>query len=226
MAPHLLTAWRALDLSAGEQSAAWERSPCPKTEDKSASPIQFAGRPTVDQTRPTMLSIVIKTTTTHTITYTLMGLLASTLLDYRAMFTAAGLNCLMRSFDDPLLVAAPLYQPLRGALFGFIFYLLRQSFFGPKRGWLVMWATLVGLGILGTFGPAPGSLEGLFFTVVPVWAQVRGLPEVLLQSLLLSGALHYWVNTPEKRWLNWAAGLGFVLLLALPVIGLLVGPGN
>jgi hypothetical protein len=177
-------------------------------------------------TRHTLPSLVVKTIITHTITYSLMGMLAAAIFDYRELFTVAGLSCLMRPFDDPLLVAAPLYQPVRGALFGLVFYLLRGPFFGQRRGWLVMWATLVGIGILGAFGPAPGSLEGLFFTVVPVWAQVRGLPEVLLQSLLLSGALFYWVNAPEKKWLSPAAGVAFVLLLALPVIGLLVGPGQ
>ena len=173
-------------------------------------------------TQPRMLSIVIKTVVTHSITYTVMGMLAATVLDYRTMFTVTGLSGLMRPFDDPLLVAAPLYQPIRGALFGLVFYLLREPFFNRKRGWLSVWAVLVGIGIFGAFGPAPGSLEGLFFTVVPWWAQLRGLPEVLLQSLLLSLVLYYWVSHPEARWLNWAMGIAFVLLMALPVVGLLV----
>jgi len=40
-----------------------------------------------------------------------------------------------------------------------------------------MWLTLVVLGILGTFGPAPGSLEGMFFTIFPLWVHLRGLPK-------------------------------------------------
>jgi hypothetical protein len=175
------------------------------------------------QTRPAMLPIVLKTVVTHFVTYFVMGLLASTIFDYRSLFTVPGLSGLMRPFDDPQVVAAPLYQPIRGALFGLVFYLLREPFFNRKNGWSVMWTVLVVVGILGTFGPTPGSLEGLFFTLVPLWAQLRGLPEVLLQSLLLSSILFYWVNHPQRRWLNWAMGTAFALGSALPVLGLLMG---
>ena len=48
-----------------------------------------------------------------------------------------------------------------------------------------MWAMLVVVGILGTFGPTPGSLEGIFFTVFPLSDHFRGLPEVLLQAFFL-----------------------------------------
>lgn len=180
----------------------------------------------MNQTRLTALPIVLKTIVTHTVTYSMLGMLAAAIFDYRTLFTVPGLSGLMRPFDDPLMVAAPLYQPIRGALFGFVFYLLREPLFGRRSGWLVMWTLLVAIGIVGTFGPAPGSLEGLFFTVVPLWAQLRGLPEVLLQSLLLSAILFYWVNHPERKWLNWVMGAAFVFLLALPVLGLLVGQGS
>jgi hypothetical protein len=173
--------------------------------------------------RTNLLAIDVRTIIAHSVTYTVMGLLASAVMDYRSLFTVAGLSGLMRPFNDPLMVAAPLYQPLRGALFGLVFYLLREPFFRHRRGWLIMWAVLVGIGILGAFGPAPGSLEGFFFTVVPWWAQLRGLPEVLIQALLLSLVLFYWVNHPEAKWLNWVMGIAFVLLMGLPILGLLAG---
>ncbi len=175
------------------------------------------------QARSTLSPIVVKTIVTHFITYSIMGMLAATIFDYRNLFTVPGLSGLMRPFDDPNVVAAPYFQPIRGVLFGLVFFLLREPFFGRKNGWLVLWTVLVVVGILGTFGPTPGSLEGLFFTVVPLWAQLRGLPEVLLQSLLLSGILFYWVNHPQQKWLNWVMATLFVLLLALPALGLLMG---
>ena len=85
-----------------------------------------------------------------------------------------------------------------------------------------MWLTLVVLGIIGTFGPTPGSLEGMLFTIFPLWVHLRGLPEVLLQSLFLSLLLFYWVNHPEKRWLNWVLGITFFILMLFPILGLLV----
>jgi hypothetical protein len=176
----------------------------------------------MNRSAPTLLGVTLKTVVAHTITYFVMGLLASTILDYGRLFAESSLNVMMRQTSDPIVMAAPLFQPIRGALFGIVFYLLREPFFGKKRGWLVMWLTLVVLGILGTFGPAPGSLEGMFFTIFPLWVHLRGLPEVLLQSLFLSLLLFYWVNHPEKRWLNWTLGIIFFVLLALPLLGLLV----
>ncbi len=86
-----------------------------------------------------------------------------------------------------------------------------------------MWTLLVVVGIIGTFGPTPGSREGVFFTVLPLWVHLRGLPEGLLQALLLSGVLFYWVNHPQQKWLNWVMGIGFVLFLSFPILGLVVG---
>ena len=99
------------------------------------------------------------------------------------------------------------------------FYLLRGSLFGRRRGWLVLWAVLVIVGILSTFGPAPSSIEGVLYTVLPFWVHVMGLPEVVLQAFLLSVLLCYWVDHPEKRWLTWLLAAAFVVVMVFPVLG-------
>lgn len=151
-----------------------------------------------------------------------MGLLASTIFNYAGLFAEPSLSSFMRPITDRWVMAGPLLQPIRGLLFGLLFYLLRETFFNRKNGWLLMWAVLVGFGILGTFGPSPGSLEGLIYTQLPLISHLRGLPEVILQALLLSGILFYWVNHPEKRWLNWLLGVLFFLVLIFPALGLLL----
>ncbi len=177
----------------------------------------------MNQTRPTLLEAVVKTIVAHTVTYFIMGLLASTLLDYTRFFAESSLSLMMRQTDDPWVMVGPLFQPIRGILFGCVFYLLREPFFGKKNGWLVMWIALVVVGIFSTFGPTPGSLEGMLYTVFPLWVHLKGLPEVLLQSLFLSLILYYWVNNPQIRWLSWVMGIAFVILMSFPIIGLLVG---
>lgn len=167
----------------------------------------------------TLLPVVIKTIVTHSITYFIVGWLASSILDYAGWY-AASFSSMMRPLTDPVLMLAPMFQPLRGILFGLAFYLLREPLFNRKNGWLVMWAVLVVFGILGTFGPTPGSLEGMFFTVFPLADHLRGLPEVLLQALLLSAILFYWVNHPEKRWLTWGLAIVFVIFMAFPILGI------
>ena len=155
-----------------------------------------------------------------------MGLIASTVFDYGRLYAETSLNLLMRQTSEPLVMAGPLFQPIRGALFGIVFFLLRDTLFGRKNGWLVMWITLVVIGILSPFGPSPGSIEGMIYTTLPLELHLTGLPEVLLQALILSALLFYWVNHPQKKWLNWVMGIVFVLMVLLPMLGLLVGqPG-
>jgi len=166
-------------------------------------------------------ALAIKTIVVHTITYFLMGIFAFHFLDYQAMLTRPFMACWFRPLDDPLLMAGPLFQPVRGLIFALAFYPLREILFGRKRGWLVMWWILVALGILSTFGPPPGSIEGMVYTLIPIPDQLLGYLEVVPQALSLSVILCYWVNRPEKRWLNWVLGLVFVIIMVLPVLGLL-----
>jgi hypothetical protein len=177
----------------------------------------------MNKTGPTLLETIVKTFVTHTVTYFIMGLLASTVLDYARFFAESSLNLMMRQTNDPWVMAGPLFQPIRGILFGIVFYLLRDAFFAKKNGWMVMWIVLVVVGIIGTFGPTPGSMEGMIYTIFPFWVHLKGLPEVLLQSLFLSLIVFYWVNNPEKKWLSWVMGIAFTILMALPILGLLAG---
>lgn len=172
---------------------------------------------------PSFPGLAARTIVVHTITYFLMGLLASTLLGYAESFARPWMACWMRQTDDPIVMAGPLFAPVRGLIFALAFYPLRETFFGRKNGWLIMWWLLVALGILSTFGPAPGSIEGMVYTVIPIWQQLTGWLEVIPQALLLSVILFYWVNHPEKRWLNWLLGAIFVVMLLLPALGLAVG---
>ena len=178
------------------------------------------------QPGPTLVEIVVKTAITHTVTYFIMGLLALFILDYAHLYADTSLNLLMRPITEPWVMAGPLFQPIRGALFGLVFYLLRETLFGKQNGWLVLWILLVVIGIAGTFGPSPGSMEGMIYTILPLWVHLKGLPEVLIQALLLSAMLYYWVNHQEKKWLNWVMGSGFFIVLLLPGLGLLAGQSN
>ena len=180
----------------------------------------------MDQSRPTIIEVIYKTMVTHTITYFIMGLLAYMIFEYDRLFAETSLNLLMRQTSESLVMAGPLFQPIRGILFSIVFFLLRDTLFRRKNGWLVMWITLVVIGIIGTFGPTPGSIEGMIYTVLPMELHLTGLPEVILQALILSVVLVYWVNHREKMWLNWFMGITFLLVMLLPTLGLIVGQPN
>jgi hypothetical protein len=171
----------------------------------------------------TFLGLALKTIVVHTVTYFAVGLLASILLDYGTRFSDPSLSLLMRPIESAWVVAGPLFQPIRGIVFAIIFWLLREALFGKRYGWLIMWAMLVLIGIISTFGPSPGSIEGAVYTTLPWWTHVFGLPEVLLQSFLLSFLLYHWVNHPDRKWLTRVLIIAFIVCLALPILGLLAG---
>lgn len=177
----------------------------------------------MNQTRPTFWEVVVKSIVTHTVTYFILGALASMFFGYTALYANTGLKLLMRQTSESLVMAGPLFQPIRGLLFGFVFYLLREIIFWKKNGWLVLWLVLLVVGIFGTFGPTPGSLEGMIYTILPLPVHLIGLPEIILQSLIQSAVLFFWVNHPEKKWFNWIMGIAFFVVLLLPSLGLLAG---
>jgi len=175
---------------------------------------------------PSLPVLTLKTVIVHTITYFVAGILAYTLGGYEKTFSEPPLSYLMRPTSDPLVMAGPLFQPIRGVIFASALYPLRNVLFGERRGWLILWWLLLALGVLSTFGPSPGSVEGMIYTTISPLKQILGLWEVLLQSLLFSVILFYWVNHPEKKWVSWTLGIAFSIVIILPVLGLLVGGAN
>lgn len=181
----------------------------------------------VGEQRVSLPVLTLKTVVVHTTTYFIAGILAYTLGGYERTFSEPPLSYFMRPTSDPRVMAGPLLQPVRGLIFALAFYPLRNVIFGGRRGWLTLWWLLLALGVLSTFGPAPGSVEGLIYTVIPPLAQILGLWEVLLQSFLFSVVLFHWVNHPGKRWLDWTLAIIFSIVMILPLVGLLVSrPGS
>jgi len=169
----------------------------------------------------TLFGLTLKTIVAHTLTYFLVGLVASIVFNYAADFAQPELRTLMRQIGDPMIALGPALQPIRGILFALAFYPLREILFKRKNGWLVMWWLLIALGILSTFAPASGSVEGAIYTTLPIHEQFfsGGMLEILTQSFLFSALLYYWVNHPEKRWMNWSLGILFSLVILMSLMG-------
>jgi hypothetical protein len=172
-------------------------------------------------TRTSFASITLKTAAVHVVTYFIVGVLSFLFLDYTSKYADPAVANLVRQTDHPLVAAGPFFQILRGLLFGIAFFALRESIFPYKRGWLTLWLTLVILGIFSPFGAAPSSIEGMIYTVLPVWFHVVNFPEIFIQSGLLAFITHYWVNHPETRWLNWSLGIVTTIVVLLSLMGAL-----
>lgn len=174
----------------------------------------------------TLWGLTLKAIVAHTITYFVVGLIAFNVFDYVTQFADADMRTVMRQTNDPIVALGPALQPIRGILFALAFYPLREILFKRKNGWLLTWWLLVSIGILSTFGPAPGSVEGVIYTTLPFTEQFSGgMLEVLTQSFLFSALLYYWVNHPEKRWMNWLLGTIFGVVVLMSLMGYLMASG-
>ena len=67
----------------------------------------------MDQSRPTIVEVISKTMVTHTITYSIIGLLAYMTFEYEHLFAETSLNLLMRQTSDSLVMAGPFLYSLK-----------------------------------------------------------------------------------------------------------------
>jgi hypothetical protein len=176
---------------------------------------------TLNNSQPSFWSILYRTIITHSVTYFLIGILASVFLGYSERMLRPDIAPIIRQITDPVLMVSPWIQPIRALLLAIVFYLLKDVLFNPKNGWLVMWIMLVVLGILAPFGASWGSIEGMIFFSLPIVDHIAGWPEVFLQTLLLSTILTSWVNHPENKRLGVIMTIGFVATILLPLLALL-----
>ena len=161
----------------------------------------------------------------HTLTYTLLGIAALLILDYRQAFETTELRYLMRPTTSSWVAAGPAWQLIRGFLFALVLYPFASLFIRKSNGVLLLWSLFLGLAILGTAGPSPGSLEGVLYTKLPLKLHLFGLPEGVLQTLLFSFGLVYWCRKPA-RWKNVASGICVGLVLLMSVAGVLAALGK
>jgi hypothetical protein len=158
------------------------------------------------------------------VTYFLAGIAAYSLFDYKTLFSTGPLRDFMRPVDSVWVAIGPGLQFVRGALFALVLYPFAAVFLSRKRGWLTLWGLFLGLAILGTAGPTPGSLEGVIYTKLTLGSHLRGLPEVVTQTLLFSLGLVAWCHRPA-RWKNALAIVAVALIVLMSIAGALAAAG-
>lgn len=189
-----------------------------ETMNTSAAPVQ---KIEMTNLQPSFWSILYRTILSHTVTYFVVGIVASIFLGYATRMIQPDVAPIIRNITDPILMASPLFQPVRATLLAIVFYLLRDVLFNHRKGWLTMWCMLVVTGILTPFSASWGGIEGMIFFNFPVWDHIVGWPEVFAQTLILSVILTYWVDHPKSKRLHAILLVGFILTMLLPIIALL-----
>ncbi|MCK5443694.1 MAG: hypothetical protein KAJ23_17550 [Maribacter sp.] len=159
-------------------------------------------------------------TAVHMITYFAMGLLFMYLFNYRNLFESGTLGLIMKPIDSPWVPLGLGLQLFRGLIFGIVLWPFKSVFLFKKNGWLKLWLLFIGLSILSTFGPAIGSIDGMIYTTIPVKQQLIFLPELVIQSFLLSFFTYYWYQKPKKIF-NILSIILVVLIVLMSVAGFL-----
>lgn len=137
------------------------------------------------------LQFALKVIVVHCMTYIVMGLIMSNVLNYRELFQREVIRDYMLPLDahTPLAI---LFQPLRGLLFAIALWPLRETLLEKKHGWLILWGIFLVFGIFSTTAAAPSSIEGILYSKIPSWYHLIGLPEITIQTLLFSWLLMAW----------------------------------
>lgn len=129
---------------------------------------------------------VLKVTGLHLLTYVVCGIIFSVLFDYHSLFTMEGVKDFMKEVGGTSTHIGPWVNVLRGILFGLVLLLFKDTFLGQRFSWLKLWGILSVIGIINTPGPAPFSIEGVVYTTLPLEFHLKGLPEILVQTLMFA----------------------------------------
>jgi hypothetical protein len=139
-------------------------------------------------------------TASHMVTYMIMGIIASSAMNYRDVFDNSALSCLYRPYDSPWIAAGPGLQLIRGLIFALALWYFKDNFLFQKYGWLRLWGLVIGLSILSTAGAPAGSIEGFIYTKIPIADQVKGYFEVVPQTGMFAFLVCQWYVHPRKLW--------------------------
>lgn len=146
------------------------------------------------------LRFFIKVTIAHVITYFVCGLIAYNLFNYGDFVELIGFRPMEEITPATILIG----QIIRGLLFGFVIWWIKDSIIGKKWGWLKLWGILLILGFLNTYGPNSGSIEGMIYLDLSKSADVPvntllSLLEITLQPLLFSLIVTFQIKNNNKK---------------------------
>jgi len=167
-----------------------------------------------------ILTFAWRVTSIHAITYFIVGILAMNIFNYKELFASENLNSFMKPIDSAMVALGPVLQIIRGLIFASVLWSFKSVFLSQKFGWFKLWLLFIGLSILSTFGPAIGSIDGMIYTTIPVSQQILFLPELIIQSFLLSFLIFYWYRKPRKAY-NIISIILVVLISLMSIAGYL-----
>lgn len=147
----------------------------------------------------TILGWIARATVVQFVTYFVFGIIFFNVFNYAYLYSLPEVSTYLRPTTDPLVMAGPFLQLIRGPIIALALYPVRKVFLEEKHGWLLLWGLMLGLMIFAPAGAAPGSIEGLIYTKIPLWFHAISLPETILQTLTFSWLLVAWQKRTVKK---------------------------
>lgn len=171
----------------------------------------------IDQT--SILGFVARTTVLHIVTYFFFGLIFAFFNPFHQGVHTIELfpeyAFLFRSMESNWVIAGAALQVFRGPFLMAPLYYFRSTFLGEERGWTKLCGVLVCLTLLGSVTAGPGSIEGMFYTNLPMKLHLDGYPEVITQILAFSYLVPYLEKRKENKKLVYGLTAVCVIIVAL-----------
>lgn len=142
---------------------------------------------------------ITKVVITHVLTYVICGIVFSQIFNYQSSL-AESTN--KRDMNSLMVQMAPLFQIIRGILYGIVLWWIKDGFMSRRYGWLRLWLILIIIGIFNTPATAPFSIEEFIYVMPsdePLSIQLGGLLEILVQTLLFSIIVTYKTLKSQRR---------------------------
>jgi len=178
---------------------------------------------TEEGTKSSVVGFIGRFAITHTVVYFISGLIFATVMNYEELFATAE-YAFMRPFDHPLVILGPSLQIFRGALLALAFLPFRKVIMGSKRGWIYIFVVLLILMHIGADAANPGKIEGFIYGDFTAAIHFATWPESIFSSLAFALLFFTWERHPKDKRLSIPLIAGFVIVVAMAILGLLFTP--
>ena len=166
------------------------------------------------------IGFILRFAVTHTVVYFIAGMIFSVVMNYRELF-APPEYAYMRPFDHPLVILGPSLQIFRGALLALAFLPFRKVIIESKRGWLYIFVAILILMHIGADAADPGKIEAFIYADFPAAIHFATWPEFIFSSLAFAWLFFTWERNPKDKRLSIPLIAGFVIVVAMAILGLL-----
>jgi len=158
-------------------------------------------------------------TSAHTISFSIAGMIALALFDYREWWTSEYISAFYRDINSPILALGGFLQIFRGIFVALILLPLRKTFFEEKLGLLKLALIVFGFSIVSTYAAAITSFDGLIYLKVPIIYHIKGIPEGLIWLSLFIGILYISIKYSHKKIVTVMSIILVVLIALMSIIG-------